>query len=144
MEKKSWLLVLVAVVLAAAYVTFFTGWFRPHTVAIFHTCRHVRNRFAQNNGQPAVIFGVNRPLKLTEIKVVVLADFQANPKCLPLWHLVASSNAVPVKTFVYGQFIRGLKPEVPGTRAEPLTNYVTYRLLLTAGDLKGEHDFMLK
>ena len=134
----------VAVVLAAAYVVFFTGWFRPHTVTIFHTCRNVRARFAQGTGQPAVIFGLARPLKITEIKVVVLADYQANRNVLPLWHLVASSNAVPEKTFVYGQFIRGLKPEVPDTRAQPLTNDVTYRLLLTAGDLRGEHDFKLK
>ena len=144
MAKKSWLLILVAVVLAAAYIVFFTDWFRPQTVTIFHTCRNVRQRQAQPAGQPAVIFGLTRPLKLTEIKVVALADYQANPKCLPLWHLVAGSNAVPEKTFVYGQFIRGLKPEVPGTRAQPLTNDVTYRLFVTAGDLRGEHDFKLK
>ena len=144
MAKNNWKLVLVAVVLAAAYVVFFTGWFRPHTVTIFHTCRNGRPRFAQGAGGSMVIFGLTRQLKLTEIKVVVLANYQADRKCLPLWHLVASSNAVPVKTFVYGQFIPGLKPEVPGTRAQPLTNDVTYRLLITAGDLRGEHDFKLK
>jgi hypothetical protein len=144
MAKKNWLLVLVAVVLAAAYVVFFTGWFRPQTVAIFHTCRNVRFRPAQGAGQPSVIFGLTRPLKLTEIKVVVLADYQTNHNVLPLWHLVASSNAVPEKTFIYGQFISGLRPEVPGTRARPLTNDVTYRLFVAAGNLRGEHDFELK
>ncbi len=144
MAKNTWLLIFVAVVLATAYVVFFTDWFRPHTVTIFHTCRNVRFRQGQENNQPAVIFGLTRPLKITEIKVVVLADYQANHNVLPLWHLVASSNAVPEKTFIYGQHIRGLKPEVPGTHAQPLTNDVTYRLLLTAGNLRGEHDFMLK
>ena len=144
MAKNNWKLFAVAAVLAVTYIVFFTGWFRPQTVAIFHTCRNGRPRFAQGTGGTMVIFGLARPLKITELKVVVLADYQTNHNVLPLWHLVASSNAVPEKTFVYGQFIRGLKPEVPGTHAKPLTNDVIYRLFVTAGKIRGEHDFALK
>jgi len=89
-------------------------------------------------------FGLGRPLKLTEIKVVPLAEYRTNQNILPLWHLVAESNSVPVESFFYGQFIRGLKPEVPGSRSRPLTNNVVYRLIVTAGKIEGEHDFELK
>ena len=51
---------------------------------------------------------------------------------------------MPVKTIFYGQPVQGLKPAVPGTHAQPLTNHVTYRLFVTAGKIKGEHDFELK
>ena len=144
MAKKNWLLIGVAIVLAVVYLVCFTDWFQPQTVRIFHTNRNVRIRFAQKNGLPNLIFGLNRQLRLTEIKVVPLADYQANPKTLPLWHLVSDSNSVPVKTFFYGQSIHGLKPEVSGTRAQVLSNNVTYRIFIIAGKIKGEHDFELK
>jgi len=145
MAKKTWLLIGVAVVLAAAYVVFFTDWFQPQTVRIFHTNRNnVRSRFAQGAGLPNLLFGLNRSLKLTEIKVVPLAVYQTNSNVLPVWHLISDSNSVPLKVFSYGQFIRGLKPAVAGTHAQPLSNSVTYRLLVTAGKIKGEHDFELK
>jgi hypothetical protein len=51
---------------------------------------------------------------------------------------------VPVKSFFYGQFIGGMKPAIKGVRPEPLETNVTYRLFLTAGKIKGEHDFELK
>jgi hypothetical protein len=144
MTKQNWLLIIVAVGLAAAYGVFFTGWFQPQTVTIFHTNRNLPGRLAQRGGLPNLMFGLNRQCRLTEIKVVPLAACQTNQNALPLWHLVSDSNSVPVKFFFYGQFIRGLKPAIPGLRAQPLTNNVTYRLLVTAGKIKGEHDFELK
>ncbi len=142
--KKNWLLIIIAVALAAVYVIYFTDWFAPKTIQIFHTERNVHIRMQRDGMMPSLMFGANRPLKLTEIKVVPLVEFQANPGILPLWHLVSDSNSVPVKVFFYGQRIRGLKPLVPGDRAQPLTNGVTYRIFVTAGSFKGEHDFQLK
>ncbi len=144
MAKNNWLLIVVLVVMAGIYVVFFTDWFQPQTVKIFHTNRNVRTRFSQGGGQPNLMFGLNRSCRLNEIKVVALAAYQANPNTLPMWHLVSDSNSVPVKTFSYGQFIRGLKPAVLGSRAQPLTNNIVYRLIVTAGTIKGEHDFELK
>jgi hypothetical protein len=37
--------------------------------------------------------------------------------------------------------IRGMKPLVAKIRPEPLATNVTYRLFLTAGTVKGQHDF---
>jgi hypothetical protein len=141
--KKNVILISLVVILASVYVIYFTDWFKPKTIQIFHTSRtaHMRHHAG---AEPMLILGMNQPFRLTEIKVVPLAAYQANPKTLPLWHLVADSNSVPVKTFHYGGFIQGLKPEVPGTRAEPLTNSITYRLIVVAGQYKGEHDFQLK
>lgn len=149
MNRKSWLLVGAAGVLLAVYVIFFTSWFRPQTVMIFHTTRHFatrrfRSRAARWGAKPDLIFGLSQRLRLTDIEVVPLAEFQTNSRTLPLWHLVSDSNSVPVKSFFYGQFIRGLRPAVPGDHALPLATNVTYRLIVEAGRVKGEHDFKLK
>ena len=144
MTKKNWLLISVAVVLAAVYVIFFTDWFKPATVRIFHTNRAMHSRFQRNGGMPSLIFGLDRQLKLTDVKLVSLAALHTNQNSLPLWHLVSDSNSVPVKSFFYGQFIRGLKPAVSGSRPQPLETNVTYRLIVEAGKIKGEHDFELK
>ena len=144
MERKTWLLIAGTLVLVAVYVTCFTNWFQPQTVWIFHTSRNVRPAAARGGTLSSLMFGLNRPLRLTEIRVVPLAAYQTNQNTPPLWHLVSDSNSVPVKAIFYGQFIRGLKPAVPGTRPQSLTNNVTYRLLLTAGKIHGTHDFELK
>lgn len=144
MTKKNWCLIGFVALLAAVYVVFFTDWFKPQTVKIFHTSRNLRVRNPQTGAQPGLIFGINRQLKLTEIKVVSLAALQTNQNSLPIWHLVSDSNSVPVKTFFYGQIIRGLKPAVPGSRPQSLETNVAYRLVVDAGKVHGEHDFELK
>ena len=144
MTKKNWLLIAVAVALAVVYVIFFTDWFKPATVQIFHTNRAPRGRFHSAEAMPGLIFGINRQLQLTDIKVVELSALRTNKNALPLWHLVSDSNSVPVKSFSYGQTIRGLKPAVAGVRPQPLETNVTYRLFVEAGKVKGQHDFELK
>ena len=137
---------IVLVVLASVYVFYFTDWFKPKIIHISSESRVIRSRFRNNAaGNPVpVIFSLEPPSKLTEIKVVPLVEWQANQNELPVWHLVASSNSVPIKMFFYGQRVRGLKPEVPGAHADPLQTNVTYRLFVTAGKAHGQHDFELK
>jgi hypothetical protein len=150
MTKKNLLLILFAVALAGAYAIWFTDWLRPQTVKIFHTLRNnlrvLPPRTRANNPalMPSLIFGVTRQLRLTEIKVVPVAALETNKNPLPLWHLVSNSNSVPVKTFFYGQNIGGMKPALKGVRPEPLATNVTYRLFVTAGKIRGEHDFEIK
>jgi hypothetical protein len=144
MTKKNLLLILFAIALAAVYAVCFTDWFRPGTVQIFHTNRNLHLRLQRGGALPSLIFGVNRQLRLTELKVVPLAGFQTNKNVLPVWHLVSDSNSVPVKSFFYGQFIGGMRPALKGVRPEPLETNVTYHLIITAGKIKGEHDFELK
>ena len=144
--KRNWLLILIAVILMVVYAVYFTDWWQPKTIEIFHTSRMVHSRKHRGvaSTEPSLIFGINRSLRLTEIKVVPLADYKTNPATLPLWHLVSDSNSVPTKAFTYGQSIRGLKPAVSGVRAEPLTNGVVYRIIVVAGQFEGHNDFELK
>jgi len=144
MTKGSRLLISVALVLAGAYVFFFTNWFAPKVIHITSTnARSVKVR--ANAALPATVpvnFKLGRPYKVTEIKVVTLDEWQTNHDCLPLWHLVADTNSAPItKPFTYGQKITGLKPAVAGTIAQLLQPGVKYRMFITDGTAKGEHDF---
>ena len=147
MTKKNLWLVLVAVGLVAVYAIWFAGWFQSPAVKIFHTNRNLRpnlRRGPVSGALPNLIFGVNRPVRFTDVKVVPLAAFETNRSVLPVWHLISDSNSVPVKTFFYGQPIGGMRPAIKGVRPEPLETNVTYRLFVIAGKIKGEHDFELK
>jgi hypothetical protein len=147
MTKKNLLLILFTIALAAVYVGFFTDWFKPGTVKIFHTNRNLRMNFRRGAGDgalPNLQFGVSHELRFTGLKVVPLAGYETNKNVLPLWHLVSDSNSVPKKIFYYGEPIVGMRPALKGVRPEPLQTNVTYRMFITAGKIKGEHDFELK
>ena len=144
MTKKNILLVVAAMILAAVYVVYFTDWFKPKTVQIFHTSRNLRPRMLKGGALPSLIFGINQKLKLTEIRVVPADAYQTNQSATPVWHLISDSNSVPVNQFHYGEFIRGMKPAVKGARPQPLETNITYHLILLAGDVKGEHNFEVK
>jgi hypothetical protein len=144
MTKRNLVLIFTALVLAGVYVFYFTDWFKPKAIHITHTSRIIRYRryIAADSTTIPITFILERPYKLTEIKVVALDEWQANKDCLPLWHLIADTNSVPItEPFFYGQRIRGMKSEVPGANAQPLQPGVTYRLFVTDGRAKGEHDF---
>ena len=144
MTKKNILLMVAAVVLAAVYVIYFTDWFKPKTVQIFHTSRNLRPRLLRGGALPSLIFGINRQINLTEVRVVAADVYQTNQSAVPVWHLISDSNSVPVKQFHYGQFIGGMKPTIKGARPQPLETNVTYRLLIAgAGNVTGQHDFEL-
>jgi len=146
MTKKNWFLVIVAVGLAAIYIVYFTDWFRPKTIHIFHASRAMNtSRRANADGILPVRFGFDNALQLTSIKVVPVDVLKTNGFPQPVWHLVSDSNSVPIKTFIYGQNIRGMKAAVTGSRPQPLQTNVVYRLFVeTAGSAKGEHDFEAK
>jgi hypothetical protein len=174
MTKRNWLLIFIALALAGVYVFYFTDWFAPKIIHITsHNARATRAARPARSDNPGflsrlarlansaanddwttvpIIFKFGWPAKLTELKVVDLDEWQTNKNCLPLWHLVASSNSIPIQMFYYGDYlpgsgtrpdyyIRSMKPAVPGARAQPLQPNVKYRLFVTDGSAKGEHDF---
>jgi hypothetical protein len=143
MTKKNWLSLFIVLALATVYAVYFTSWFTPQTIQVFHAVREVRGRHKAGEEAPALIFGFNKNFQLTEIKVVPLAEFEKNPDALPVWHLISNSNSVPIRDFVYGRNIRGMKPAIAGSSAQPLETNIIYRLLVTAGKIKGQHDFQL-
>ena len=144
MTKRNWVLISVAVVFAAVYGFYFTDWFKPKIIHITSINARTNRTIRANAGSATVpvTFKLGRPYKLTELKVVDLDEWQTNKNCLPLWHLIADTNSVPVeRPFNYGQRIPGMKPEVPGEHAQPLQPGVKYRLFVTDGSAKGQHDF---
>ena len=107
----------ILVVLAAVYVYYFTDWFKPKVIQIFYTCR--TNRAVMNQRRrtdtlhPAtvpVFFGLSFRYRLNELKVYRLTEWQTNHAALPIWHLISSSNSIPIKQFFYGQPIHGMLP----------------------------------
>lgn len=144
MSKKNLFLVLAAIGLGVVYVIYFTDWFKPKTVTIFHTYRNLHPNIKREGVLPALQFGINRKLRLTDLKVVPLSVWQTNRNATPVWHLVSDSNSVPVGDFFYGKFIGGMKPAVKGARSQVLETNVVYRLFVTAGNVNGQHDFELK
>jgi hypothetical protein len=144
MKNKNGLLVVFLIALAAIYVVWFTDWFKPRTIHIFSTVREVHYRRHAADAGPNLIFGVEPgEIKLTEIKVVPLADYEKNPEILPVWHLVSDSNSVPVNNFIYGTRIRGMKPFVTGAEPALLDTNTVYRIFIRAGRAKGQHDFKI-
>ena len=143
MTKKNWILIFCTLVLAVVYVCFFTDWFKPVTIQISHTARPVPSRSSRGAIMTAVVFGLDQNYRLTEIKVVPLAEWQTNHSVLPLWHLVSSTKSAPIKFFLYGQNIDGMKPAMPGAQPKPLEANVIYRLFASAGSVKSQHDFQI-
>lgn len=146
-KKQLALLIITLLLLAAAYAYYFTDWFASENIQIVHSLRPVAAKRARgktpapNPTVNAVSFSLDRKCRLTEVRVIPTAELATNKYAHPVWHLVSESNSIPVKALVYGTTPRGMHPKVKGAQADPLLPDVTYRLFVTAGDLKGEHDF---
>jgi hypothetical protein len=149
---KNFILIGCVLALAVVYVIYFTDWFRPKTIHISYTSRPVRafRGFRAGRGAQAaqagqtttrLFFGLGDDYELTEVKVIPLAALQTNKFAQPIWHLVGSPRSDSINTFSYGQNISGMNPAVAGSPAEPLQPGVTYRIFLTDGKIKGQHDF---
>jgi hypothetical protein len=136
MSKKNILLISSVVVLAGVYVIFFTHWFHPRVMQISHTSRPEGGRDSVR-----MTFSLGDNYVLTDIKVVPLDDFKKDPNTRPLWHLVSDDGSDSTEVFSYGESIGGMDPAVSGAEPEPLRSGVRYRLLVTAGSLKAQHDF---
>lgn len=132
MNKKTWILITVAIVLGAVYIIHFSNWFKPKIMAIAHNGRFGRVNFTLGN-----------PYRLTALKVVSVSALESNKYALPVWELKSDSNSAPIKMFAYGERIRGMKPALENTRPEPLEPGTTYRLFVESGSLKAQHDFSL-
>jgi len=143
MARKQWFLLAVALALAAVYVCFFTGWFQRKEIHISSTARAAFARFRAAGTSAHVAFALDQEYRLTEVEVVPLAAWQTNSAVAPVWHLAGNRKSAPIKFFLYGQNIRGMKPAIPGAKPEPLEDSVTYRLFVSAGPVKGQHDFWI-
>jgi len=142
MNKKNIILIGLVIVLAGIYAVFFTDWFKPKVIHISHTSRLARTGRTGATAIP-ITFGLGEDYSLTEVEVVPLAALQTNKLAQPVWHLVSDEGSDDVNQFSYGEKINGMDSAVAGSQPEPLQSGITYRLIVTAGKAKGQHDFQL-
>src|SRR5579862_9425175 len=109
MNKKSWYLIAIAIVLGVVYVIHFSGWFKPKLIVISSTKR-----------LGYVQFSLGDFYNLTSVKVVPISALESNKYALPVWELKSQSSSAPTKFFSYGGSIPGMEPIVSNARPDPL------------------------
>jgi hypothetical protein len=152
-KTKVFLVVGFLVLAAGAYFYVYQDAFKKPAIQIFHTFRP-RMGSVRRRGGPAtpqqqtpppnsIIFGLVHEYRLTAIRVVPLEELKTNKYAHPIWELVSASNSAPRRAFSYGENIQGMKPPRDGMKPDPLETNVYYRLFVEAGNIKGEHDFVI-
>jgi hypothetical protein len=151
MTRKQWMLIAMAIVLGGFSLYLNKDWFAKDSIQIYHRSRPARATLFQGKragvlaDNPAInplVFGFDRKVKLTSVQVIPVSDIETNKYPQPIWHLISDSNSVPTKDFSYGLAIKGMRPALKDTTAEPLEPGVKYRLLIEAGEFKAQHDFV--
>ena len=133
MNKQTFFLVGLALVLATLYIAYFTDWLKHKNI-------QVDWRISPSSG--TATFYLHEAYPLTSVEVVATEDAKTNKYPHALWHMVAQAAPVPITTFNYGVAIPGMKPEVATALPEPLQPDVNYSLVVEAGNgLKGEKTF---
>ena len=143
------MLLAVAVLLGGLSLYLNQDWFAGDNIQIHHRSRPARpGLFRRKQGAAAdseinpIVFGFDRRLKLTSIKVIPISDIETNKYPHPIWNLISDSNSVPVRDLIYGVPIKGMRPTVQGATADPLEPDIKYRLCIEAGAMKAQHDFV--
>jgi len=148
MTRKIWLLVTFAVLLGGLSLYLNRDWFAKDNIQISHRSRPSRlvllrrKRGTDDSLVDPIVFFFDRKLKLTCLKVIPFTAMQTNKYPRPLWHLISESNSVPTRDFVYGAPIRGMHPAITDATPDPLEPGAAYRLVVEAGNFKGQHDFV--
>lgn len=129
MNKKSWILIAIAIVLGAVYIIHFSNWFKPKVILVTHN-----ERFGTVN------FSLSGVYQLTDVRVIPVSALASNKYALPIWELKADTASRPIRVFSYGERINGMKPVVDAA-VEPLVPGQTYRLFVEIGPRTAECDF---
>ncbi|MEW6158656.1 MAG: hypothetical protein AB1813_14585 [Verrucomicrobiota bacterium] len=137
MTAKTIFLMVLAVILTAAYVHFFTDLFRTPTIQIISQSRPLPSAGLNET----FYFSFKGKQKLTSIKVIPVPALETNKYALPCFHLVSDSNSVPIKGFVYGGTVPGMKPAKHKSVPDNLRPNMVYRVFVEAGRAKGQIDF---
>ena len=141
MSRKQWVLIALVVVLGGLSLYLNLGRLGRETVQIHHRSRPALPADGRSVVEP-IFFAFDRPLKLKSLKVIPVREIETNKYPHPIWHLISNSNSVPTADFAYGVPIEGMRPAVQDATPDPLQPGVKYRLLIEAGALKLEHDFV--
>jgi hypothetical protein len=139
MRKRELIWTAALLLACAVYARYFTGWFVKRQITIHASWRP--NFRGHGAGEPVLFFTLNDDFRLTSLKVIPLEDDKFNPQGRPVWNLVSDSNSAPVRAFLYGQHIKGMKPALAEVQPDPLEPGTDYRMVLSAGNLSGYTDF---
>ena len=88
-------------------------------------------------GVANVTFSLDGAYALTTLRVQDVPADGSPPKVV--WQLAGKS--LPTSSLLYGRDPQGMKPVMPGTKAEALTAGVPYRLIIEAGRRRGTNNF---
>jgi len=142
MTRKQSLLAVAILIVSGIVLYANKDWFSQPPIQISHRFDMSGGRFAQAPGTVPLFFEFNRRLKLTSVQVFLLTDRQTKKASQPIWHLVSDSNSAPTKGFFYGMIIPGMRAAACANEALELG--AKYRLLIEAGSIKAQHDFVLE
>lgn len=148
MSAKNIFLTVLILLLAGFFLYLNRDWFVSEKIQISHRSGpplRFGNRFRQNNQNKAVtplFFELNRKLNISSVKVIPVSAIETNRFPHPIWHIVPILHPVATRGFEYGASIPGMEPSVRGDVPDPLEPGVKYRLIVEAGSLKAEHDFI--
>jgi hypothetical protein len=135
MSKKTAILIFVAVVLAAVSCYLWFDSMPPSKIQIAY-------RIIPTGNTGTIVFYLDPAYPMTRIKVMTAADAQSNPHPHALWEIVPETKPVTKTQFVYGESIPGMKPFIPGSKAEALDPGTKYFLLVNfAKNVRGECTF---
>ncbi|HSU57266.1 MAG TPA: hypothetical protein VLT36_24710 [Candidatus Dormibacteraeota bacterium] len=142
------MLIVLAVVLGGLSLYLNQDSFRKGNIHLSHRSRPARLVAGRKRGgrddNPEInpiVFFCDRKVRLTALKVIPVSDIETNKYPHPIWNLVSDSNSVPIKEFIYGLPIPGMRSAVKGTLPDPLQPGEKYRLLIETPSEKAEHDF---
>jgi len=138
------LFIVLALMLGALMLYANKDWFTQPPIQISHRFDAFNGRFSQGSATVPLLFEFNRRLKLTSVKVFALNDFETNRFPHPIWHLLSDSNSPPTKGFLYGTIVPGMRSDKLAMGSDSLDLGVEYRLLIEAGSVKAQHDFVLE
>jgi len=152
MNKRNITLIVLLIFVSAAAIYLFKDSFKPEPIQIAYMVRPAS--FSRQPVKPDpfapsgragfnVTFSFNRDVSLKTVRVYDLADVQTNKYSQPIWNLASESNSPPLKSFVYGGKIRGLKPTVKGALVDPLVPGRSYHLVVETTEQPAERDFQI-
>jgi hypothetical protein len=148
-RKNVVLTTLIALAIAALLFYEYRDVFISRPIQISHTFRMrmimARRLPANFTGTLPLVptFTLGKEYRLTSVKLIRLDELKTKGFAHPLWELVADSKSYPIRIFLYGRGIPGMHPKVEDMQPDPLETNVTYRLMVAAGRLKGQHDFTI-
>lgn len=132
MSKKTAILILVAVILAAISLFLWLDQMPVTKIQIASRNVHV--------GKTSVtVFMIDSQEPITRIKVTSVEEARTNDHPHALWELIPDNKPIKKSEFAYGENIPGMKPFIPGTKPEALEPDSKYFLVVNLGKtLRGE------